>query len=250
MKTCSSHLRLPAVLFLSLHGFTALCHIDHELKYIVGCFQHDPTQVQLEFDSEELMYADFDNSSIVYTLPPFIAFDPSTLFEKDHIYKNAGKGKKACSALMAYIILEEQQPPENKDPPESVLYPAEEVKIGAENALVCFVNHFFPPSIKVSWTKNNQPVFEGVSVSRYYPNEDMTFHQFSTLKFTPNKGDIYTCTVEHLALEQPKTRIWELDEGHESHAVGPDVYCGVGLGIGFLGVVIGTLFFVKGLEKK
>ena len=94
-----------------------------------------------------------------------------------------------------------------KDPPQSIIYPAEDVELGVENSLICFVNHIFPPYIEVSWTKNGRPVSEGV-LSRYYPNNDQTFHQFSTLTFTPSEGDIYSCTVEHLALEKPKTRFW------------------------------------------
>lgn len=95
-----------------------------------------------------------------------------------------------------------------KDAPESVLYPAEEVQLEVENTLTCFVNHFYPPDIKVSWTKNGRPLLEGVSLSRYYPNNDQTFHQFSTLTFTPTEEDIYSCTVEHSALDRPITRIW------------------------------------------
>uniref|UniRef100_A0A8P4KDJ9 Ig-like domain-containing protein n=1 Tax=Dicentrarchus labrax TaxID=13489 RepID=A0A8P4KDJ9_DICLA len=96
----------------------------------------------------------------------------------------------------------------SQNPPESILYPAEDVQFGVENSLTCFVNHFYPPYIKVSWTKNGRPVSEGVSLSRYYPNNDQTFHQFSTLTFTPMEGDMYSCTVEHSALDSPKTRIW------------------------------------------
>ncbi|XP_029958206.1 H-2 class II histocompatibility antigen, A-U alpha chain-like [Salarias fasciatus] len=249
-KTCSSQLRRSAVLVLVLHSLTALSQIDHEITYVVGCFKDGPVQVQFEFDSEEMIYADFDNSTLVYTFPSFFMFDPTKVFDTEHVFRNARKAKKSCPLVLTYVIGEEKHPPENTDPPDSVLYSAEEVKFGAENTLVCFVNHFFPPSIKVSWTKNNQPVSEGVSLSRYYPNSDGTFHQFSTLKFTPNKGDIYSCTVEHEALKSPKTRIWESDVVHESDSVGWDIYCALGLGFGFLGVAIGTFLIVKGLEKK
>lgn len=94
------------------------------------------------------------------------------------------------------------------DPPEIVLFSSDKVELGVENSLICFVNHFYPPSINVTWTKNGHPVSTGVSLSRYFPNKDQTFHQFSTLTFTPSEGDFYSCTVEHSALETPKTRIW------------------------------------------
>lgn len=94
------------------------------------------------------------------------------------------------------------------DPPDSVLYPADDIQLGTENNLICFVDNFYPPSIRVTWTKNGRPVSEGVSLSQYFPNRDQTFHMFSTLKFTPGEWDIYSCTVVHSALEEPKTKTW------------------------------------------
>lgn len=96
----------------------------------------------------------------------------------------------------------------NKDPPETVIYTEEEAELGVENSLICFINHIYPPATEISWTKNGNPVTKGVSHSRYYPDEDQTFHQFSTLTFTPTETDFYSCTVEHSALEMPKTRTW------------------------------------------
>uniref|UniRef100_A0A672G7M7 Ig-like domain-containing protein n=1 Tax=Salarias fasciatus TaxID=181472 RepID=A0A672G7M7_SALFA len=185
-----------------------------------------PTEVQFELDSEELMYADFDKDTAVFTLPDFLVLVPAKLANKTRILMDAKKAKRACLLLAEVLSVIEHLPPENKgkDPPDSVLYSAEEVKFGAENTLVCFLNHFFPPSIKVSWTKNNQPVSEG----------------FSTLKFTPNKGDIYSCTVEHKALKSPKTRIWG---DYSFSRLGR--YCGVTVVLGCLGLAIGIYFIVK-----
>ncbi|XP_034553398.1 HLA class II histocompatibility antigen, DP alpha 1 chain-like [Notolabrus celidotus] len=81
-------------------------------------------------------------------------------------------------------------------------------------------------------------------LSQYFPNKDQTFHQFSTLKFTPKEGDFYSCTVEHLALDRPQTRFWEVEISHPS--VGADVFCGVGMILGLLGVAAGTFLMVKG----
>uniref|UniRef100_A0AAV2MCZ2 Ig-like domain-containing protein n=1 Tax=Knipowitschia caucasica TaxID=637954 RepID=A0AAV2MCZ2_KNICA len=131
-----------------------------------------------------------------------------------------------------------------RDPPENILYPAEEVLLGIENRLVCFVNRFYPPVISVTWTKNNCPVSKGVTTSAYIPNKDTTFHCFSTLTFTPEQGDVYSCTVQHPALEEPTTRIWDVDvERHQDLAV--DLYCGLGLTVAFVGVAIGTYLTIK-----
>ncbi|KAM6995318.1 H-2 class II histocompatibility antigen, A-U alpha chain-like [Tautogolabrus adspersus] len=216
----------------------------HDFVVVVGCPENGTVEAQYEFDNEEIVYMDFERNKIVYTVPPSVILNPSEIFSDIHMYKDAMKAKVACGVIAAVLKTEEINPPEETDPPESVLYPADEVQFGFENSLTCFVNHFYPPGIKVSWTKNGHPVSEGVSLSRYYPNKDKTFHQFSTLEFTPEEGDIYTCTVEHIALDRPQTRIWEPDFSHPS--VGLDVFCGVSVTMGLLGFAGGIVLLVKG----
>ena len=88
------------------------------------------------------------------------------------------------------------------------MYVHDEVRLGSENTLICYVTGFYPPRLTVKWTRNNNNVTQGVSSSQIHINNDGTFNQFSTLKFTPQEGDMYTCTVEHSALEGPLTRYW------------------------------------------
>ncbi len=95
------------------------------------------------------------------------------------------------------------------DAPQTSTYPKNIVQLGVQNTLVCHVTGFFPPSVSISWTKNNVNVTEGINLSQYRPKNDGTFNIFSTLKFTPAEGDIYSCTVNHEALQgQPQTKIW------------------------------------------
>ncbi|XP_041650436.1 H-2 class II histocompatibility antigen, A-U alpha chain-like [Cheilinus undulatus] len=231
-------------LILMLNIFCVFSKIPHEVVYLIGCAENNTTEVQYEFDDEEILYMDFKKNEIVYSVPPSLLQNPSEIVSGIHILKDALKGKIACVAALAFLKIEEKNPPEEKDIPVSMLYPANEVELGVANNLTCFVNHFYPPEIKVSWTKNGHQVSEGVLLSRYYPNKDLTFHQFSYLKFTPAEGDIYSCTVEHLALDQPQTRIWEVDISHPS--IWPTVFCGVAMSLGSLGVAGGLILMVKG----
>ncbi|XP_065103389.1 H-2 class II histocompatibility antigen, E-D alpha chain-like isoform X2 [Paramisgurnus dabryanus] len=91
---------------------------------------------------------------------------------------------------------------------------------------------------------NSSEQIDSTTLSRYYPNKDGTMNVFSRLSFIPVEGDIYSCTVEHKALEQPQTRIWEVEIKESSN--GPSVFCGVGLGFGLIGVAVGIFFIVKG----
>uniref|UniRef100_A0A3B3X0M9 Ig-like domain-containing protein n=1 Tax=Poecilia mexicana TaxID=48701 RepID=A0A3B3X0M9_9TELE len=194
--------------------------VPHEITYFVGCFVNGTIDMQSEFDGEEILYINIQKKEIVFT--------PVS---------------------------------EEKDPPDSMIFPSREVEPGVENSLICFVNNFYPPSIKVSWTKNGVPVRRGVSVGDYSPNNDQTFRQFSTLTFTPSEGDIYSCTVEHPALETPKTRIWaelqyfnfsftEVEFYNTDPSLGPVIYCGVGLGLGVMGITVGVFFIVKGQQAN
>ncbi|XP_072317309.1 H-2 class II histocompatibility antigen, A-U alpha chain-like [Eucyclogobius newberryi] len=231
------------VFYLSFTCFCAFSQYSHELSYIVGCFHDGTTEVIYDFDGDLALHVDFKEKTVVFTLPSFIHFDTSSY---PNIYKNANKAKGICLIIqLDDKLVPESEAPEVKDPPESILYPAEEVLRGVENSLVCFVNHFYPPLANVTWTKNNRPVSEGVFTSAFIPNEDQTFHCFSTISFKPKQGDVYSCTVEHPALEAPKTRIWDVDL-ESQHDLALDLYCGVGLTVALLGVAIGTFLFVKG----
>ncbi|XP_056300565.1 H-2 class II histocompatibility antigen, A-U alpha chain-like [Pseudoliparis swirei] len=236
-------MKRSALIILMINSLCAFSQIPNEFEYVVGCFENEKTEVQYEFNGEELLYVDFDREEIVYTLPRFVTDDPSKLFENVKVFQNANKNKVACSAILTLFKAEEKSPPEEKDPPQSILYTSEEVQLEVENTLICFVNHFFPPDINVSWTRNGHLVSEGQSLSRYYPNNDHSFHQFTTLTFTPKKGDVYSCTVEHSALDRPITKSWEPEFSHPS--LGPDVFCGVGLTLGLVGVAAGTFLMVK-----
>ncbi|XP_041709958.1 H-2 class II histocompatibility antigen, A-R alpha chain-like [Coregonus clupeaformis] len=131
--------------------------------------------------------------------------------------------------------------------PQSTIYPRDEEELGVENTLIYSVNHFFPSSVKVNWTNNSLEVTEGASLSWCNLTKDGTFHQFSTVSFTPQKGDFYACTVAHTALKDPKTRFWEPEFSEVSaSSTDPAVFCGVGLALGLLGVATGTFLIIKG----
>lgn len=241
-------MKRSSLLLLILNVFCAFSQIAHEVAYILGCFENGTTVAQFEYDAEEIFYVDFERHELVYTVPRYSVSDLREKIHKFYAYEKAQKAKTTCSAILTICKAMEKDPPEERDPPESILYPAEEVLFGVENSLICFVNHFYPPDIRVSWTRNGLPVSEGVSLSRYYPNDDQTFHQFSTLAFTPREGDIYSCTVEHVALMSPTTRIWGPELSHPS--LGLDIFCGVGLTLGLLGVAAGTFLMVKGHHRQ
>ncbi|RXN18358.1 major histocompatibility complex class I-related protein [Labeo rohita] len=223
-------------------------------NYSLTPFEHDDllyaacSDVEEEFyigyDEEELGHVDFKQKRAVETLPDFVG--PNNI-SFPRFYEIGADAIVGCKRdLPIFIQTFKSLPLEmDLDAPQTSIYPKDDVELGVQNTLICHVTGFYPPSVNISWTKNNVIVTEGISISQYRPRTDDTFNIFSTLKFTPDEGDIYSCTVSHKALQgQPQTKIWDVNVALPS--VGPAVFCGVGLSLGLMGVILGTFFLMKG----
>ncbi|XP_063324193.1 HLA class II histocompatibility antigen, DR alpha chain-like [Pelmatolapia mariae] len=211
---------------------------------ITGCSDSDGEDMY-GLDGEELGYADFNKQTYIYPLPPFI--DPFTY--QEGVYQQAVANLQVCKQnLQTLRKTMKDYPLEHVAPSAVMIYTRDEVEFGQENTLICHVTGFYPAPVNVSWTKNEQKV-TGSSINVPYPNKDGTFTQISRLQFTPQLGDMYSCTVKHLALTQPLTKIYDVQASGQSHpGVGPAAFCGVGLTVGLLGVAAGTFFLIKGNE--
>ncbi|XP_062324543.1 H-2 class II histocompatibility antigen, A-U alpha chain-like [Osmerus eperlanus] len=214
--------------------------IMHENIYILGCSDTDAEHMY-GLDGEVMEYADFIKQEAVNALPPFA--DP---FSYSGLYENAQAAREICRANLATFIKAYKNPATTLDAPHSTIYTRDDEELGVENTLICHVTGFFPAPVTVWWTRNGENVTEGVSISLPYANKDFTYNQISRLTFTPGEGDIYSCSVQHMSLTEPLTRMWDVEVSVPS--VGPAVFCGVGLTVGLLGVAAGTFFLIKGNE--
>ncbi|XP_035987035.1 HLA class II histocompatibility antigen, DR alpha chain [Fundulus heteroclitus] len=216
----------------------------HEDLAIAGCSDSDG-EFMYALDGEEKWFADFKQEKGVEPLPPFIdhaSYPEGTYGSAVANLQICRSNLKSCRQAMKGI-------PEQKDGPSSlVIYTRDDVELGEKNILVCHVSGFYPAPVNVSWTKNGQKVTEGTSINVPFPSKDSTFTQISRLDFIPQLGDIYSCSVDHPALTEPLTRIWDVELNSPQPSVGPDVFCGLGLTIGLLGVAVGTFFLIKGNE--
>ncbi|XP_077073456.1 RLA class II histocompatibility antigen, DP alpha-1 chain-like [Siphateles boraxobius] len=232
-------------LYLAILTLTFFLSTDaqfiHNYFNINGCSDTEKESM-VGSDGEEMWHADFNRKIGVNTLPDFA--DPMSF---PGFYETSVADQEVCKQNLAVCIKVYKNLPEEMDPPETSIYPKNDVELGVENALICHVTGFFPPPVDVSWTKNNVVVTEGVSLSQNRPRNDGTFHMFSSLKIIPEERDVYSCTVKHRALQGPQTKIWGVREASAAPpSVGPVLFCGVGMTLALLGMATGICFCVKG----
>uniref|UniRef100_A0A8B9J6G4 Ig-like domain-containing protein n=1 Tax=Astyanax mexicanus TaxID=7994 RepID=A0A8B9J6G4_ASTMX len=214
--------------------------IVHEYYVFDWCSETDGGVVWM-IDGEEEYHADFKDGRGVVSLPKFATLNYTII---PAAYEHSIQELQICRYNLKYSVFWYNFPAEDMDAPRITMYPKNDEQLGVVNELICLVTEFYPPSLRISWTKNNENVTEDVYMSQYYPNEDYTFTLFSSISIVPEQGDIYSCTVEHIALQQPQTRIWESEVDPPED--GPLVFCGVGVAVGLLGIATGSFFFVKG----
>lgn len=212
----------------------------HEYGVVEACGDRlDLDDYLVTYDDELLAHVDYEQKKDVLTIPDFI-----TPIQYPSLYWDALRALSICNEVGEVLKGVYANSSEALEPPWSSIYSKRDAEMNVKNTLICHVTGFFPPPVTISWSKNNLNVTGSSTLSRYYPNKDGSMNIFSRLSFIPVEGDVYSCTVEHKALQQPQTRIWEVEIKKSSN--GPLVFCGVGLAFGLLGLAAGVFFIVKG----
>ncbi|XP_034379853.2 HLA class II histocompatibility antigen, DP beta 1 chain-like isoform X1 [Arvicanthis niloticus] len=122
--------------------------------------------------------------------------------------------------------------------PKVHVSPSKKVTLKQHNLLVCHVTDFYPGSIQVRWFQNSQEETAGVVFTDLIRNGDWTFQILVMLEITPQRGDVYTCHVEHPSLESPITVEW----GADSDSARNKMLTGaVGLVLGLIFLTVGTI---------
>ncbi|XP_015417914.1 PREDICTED: LOW QUALITY PROTEIN: HLA class II histocompatibility antigen, DQ beta 1 chain-like [Myotis davidii] len=121
--------------------------------------------------------------------------------------------------------------------PTVTISPAKTEALNHHNMLVCSVTDFYPAHIKVRWFRNNQEETAGVVSTPLIRNGDWTYQILVMLEMTPQRGDIYTCRVEHPSLQSPIAVEWRAQSGSAQSKM----LSGIG------GFVLGLIFLGLGL---
>nr|XP_060616764.1 HLA class II histocompatibility antigen, DR alpha chain-like [Anolis sagrei ordinatus] len=194
-----------------------------------------------EFEGEALFQVDWARKSVSWNLPELTHFASyeaavglgflSGMKHNVEVFMQLSNRTRALNAA-----------------PSAKVYTEYPVEMGDPNILICFVDLFSPPVLNVTWLKNGEVVSEGVKETGFLPSTDNSFSKFSYLPFIPQNGDFYTCRVEHWGLPEPLTTIWESKGPTPLPETAENVLCGLGLAIGILGIVVGTVLFFKAMR--
>ncbi|XP_054984084.1 boLa class II histocompatibility antigen, DQB*0101 beta chain-like [Sorex araneus] len=121
--------------------------------------------------------------------------------------------------------------------PKVTVYPSRTEALNHHNLLVCLVTDFYPGQVNVRWFQNEQEETAGVVSTPLIRNGDWSFQIIAMLEMTPQRGDVYTCQVEHPSLETPITVEWRA----QSESARSKMLSGIG------GFVLGLIFLGLGL---
>ncbi|XP_039245350.1 class II histocompatibility antigen, B-L beta chain-like, partial [Pipra filicauda] len=103
--------------------------------------------------------------------------------------------------------------------------------------LLCSGMDFYPAPVQVRWFQDGQELPEHVVATDVVPSGDWSCQVLVLLEIPPRRGVTYSCQVEHVSLEHPLSRHWEMPPD----TVRSKILVGVG------GFVLGLVFLALGL---
>uniref|UniRef100_UPI00398F7719 H-2 class II histocompatibility antigen, A-U alpha chain-like n=1 Tax=Pristiophorus japonicus TaxID=55135 RepID=UPI00398F7719 len=225
-----------------IHGACAEKYLHREFQLYLVQDGSPNKQFDLALDGDEVLYMDFKQKKEVARIPEFqhltmqageagISAEIAKLKQNFNVCKNLSGGT-----------------PDRKVPPQTAMYSEDSVEWGQPNTLICLADGFYPPRITMKWKRNSEPMTDGVNSTEYYIKKDYSFQRFSYLSFVPSPGDMYSCHVEHEALEEPTTVFWEPEVPEDKSGPGT-VICALGLALGIISAVIGIILLIKERQR-
>ncbi|XP_034380839.1 H-2 class II histocompatibility antigen, A-R alpha chain-like [Arvicanthis niloticus] len=217
---------------------------DHVGNYGINVYQSYGSSGQYthQFDGDEEFYVDLGKKETVWKLPEFAqlrSFDPQLALQNMAILKYN----------LELLTKRPNSTPAANKAPEATVFPKSPVLLGQPNTLICFVDNIFPPVINITWLRNSESVTEGVYETSFLSNPDHSFHKMSYLTFIPSDDDVYDCKVEHWGLDEPVLKHWEPEVPAPMSELTETVVCALGLSVGLVGIVVGTILLIKGLQS-
>nr|XP_003473988.1 SLA class II histocompatibility antigen, DQ haplotype D alpha chain-like [Cavia porcellus] len=217
---------------------------DHVATFGLNMYQScgDSGQYTFELDGDEQLYVDLQKKQTVWRLPLFTEF---TSFDPQGGLSEIATAKHNLGLL----IKSSNSTPAINKVPEVTVFPKSPVVLGEPNTLICAVDNIFPPIINITWLTNGRLVTEGISETSFLSRDDHSFLKIAYLTFLPSEDDVYDCRVEHWGLDKPLLKHWEPEIPAPMSELTENVVCALGLIVGLVGIVVGTIFIIRGVRS-
>ncbi|KAM6185885.1 SLA class II histocompatibility antigen, DQ haplotype D alpha chain [Rhynchocyon petersi] len=217
---------------------------DHVASYGTNVYQSYGSNGQYshDFDGDEEFYVDLDKKETVWQLPMFSKFrnfDPQGALRNIAVLKHN----------LEILIKRSNSTAAINEIPEATVFSKSSVMLGHPNVLICLVDNIFPPVINITWLSNGKAVTEGVSETNFLPKSDHSFIKISYFTFIPSADDVYDCEVNHWGLDEPLLKHWEPEIPAPMSELTETVVCALGLAMGLVGIVVGTIIIIRGLRS-
>uniref|UniRef100_A0A452I543 Ig-like domain-containing protein n=1 Tax=Gopherus agassizii TaxID=38772 RepID=A0A452I543_9SAUR len=213
----------------------------HVLSRVLFCQPDRPSLGLADtFDGDQLFSFDFPGARWEARLPDFQPW-LGTQESREQI----GNDSSLCRQLLSVLTnITTGVLPEARGTPMANVFTAQPLELGKPNTLICQVGNLFPASVTVSWQRLGEPVSQGVNTTRYYPTEDLGFLLFSYLEFTPQEGDIYTCTITRPRDRFSTVAYWVPQNPIPSELL-ENALCGLAIALGIFFMVTGIVLLLK-----
>uniref|UniRef100_A0A8D0ZZ21 SLA-DQ beta1 domain n=1 Tax=Sus scrofa TaxID=9823 RepID=A0A8D0ZZ21_PIG len=132
--------------------------------------------------------------------------------------------------------------------PTVTISPSKAEALNHHNLLVCAVTDFYPSQVKVQWFRNGQEETAGVVSTPLIRNGDWTYQVLVMLEMNLQRGDVYTCRVEHSSLQSPILVEWQPATPSPMSEVVESLVCFAGLIPGLVQIVVTTVFILAGMR--
>lgn len=109
----------------------------------------------------------------------------------------------ACLAALIAVCLAEES---KHTAPKVVVYSSDPGEYGKDNILICRASGFHPPDITIELLKDGAVIPKANQTDLAF-KKDWRFHLTTSVKFTPVRGEEYTCRVVHGMIA--KVYAWE-----------------------------------------
>nr|XP_060629915.1 class II histocompatibility antigen, M alpha chain isoform X1 [Anolis sagrei ordinatus] len=156
-----------------------------------------------------------------------------------------------CQILLEPLTnLSKPYMPEAKGAPQMDVFTLQPLEMGKPNTLVCAANNIFPPTVSLHWQLDGQPISSGVSTqSHVSPVQGWVFQAFSYLEFTPQEGQVYSCTARSPSDPYSSVAFWVPKDPLDPELLA-NVLCGLAFGLGFLFSIAGAVLTFMALRLR